>query len=306
MISRYAYHGRVWIDLERPTEEEVHRLAREFSIGERLEMELISPTPMPLVASDAGITFLVLHFPARGAGDGEVRDQEVDFIVGEKFIITVRYEVVAPLHHLRKVLETQQLLSPHDDMTTDVLLEILFAHLYTSIRDHSNTSANRLTHIEHDMFNDLERHTVQKISNAIREFLHIEASLANQEEPLSRFLKTLSTRELFGTSFAERADRILAERAQAARLVGTYRAVATELRETNASLLEARQNEIMKTLTLITVTMMPVELVTFVFSMHALGTPLAQEPNAFWIILAIMLGTGGLMLLFFARRRWLS
>ncbi|MFA6407985.1 MAG: CorA family divalent cation transporter [Candidatus Paceibacterota bacterium] len=306
MLSRYKYHDRVWVDLERPTEDEVRGIAREFSISERLALELVSPTPSPLVASDAGVTFLVLHFPTHGTGDGEIRDQEVDFVIGDKFIITVRYEVVAPIHHLRKVLETQQIISPQDNMTTDVLLEIIFAHLYTAIRDHINTSAGRLTHIEHDMFNGFERHTVWLISNASREFLHIEASLANQEEPLSRFLKALSSKGSFGASFAERAERILAERTQAARLVTTYRAVATELRETNASLLEARQNEIMKTLTVITVIVMPVELVSFIFSMHALGAPLEQDPNAFWIILTIMLGTGGLMTLLFARRRWLS
>ncbi|MHB8860281.1 MAG: magnesium transporter CorA family protein [Minisyncoccota bacterium] len=306
MISRYAYRDRVWIDLERPTAEEVHRIAQEFSISERLETELISPTPSPLVASDAGTTFLVLHFPTHGAADGEIRDQEVDFIIGDTFIITARYEVIAPIHRLRKVLEAQQLISPQYALTTDVLLEILFAHLYTAVRDHIHDSTHRLTHIERDMFNGFERHTVRLISNASREFLHIEASLANQEEPLVRFLKALSVRGSFGASFPDRAERILAERAQAARLVKTYRAVATELRETNASLLEARQNEIMKTLTVITFSMLPLELIALIFSMHALGTPLEQNPNAFWIILALMLGTGGLMMLFFARRRWFS
>ena len=307
MISRYTYHGRVWIDLERPTNEEVHLIAKEFSIDERLEAELISPTPAPLVASDAGVTFLVLHFPTHGAADGEIRDQEVDFVIGDTFLITARYEVVAPLHRLRKVLETQQLISPHYALTTDVLLEILFVHLYTSVRDHIKDSAHRLAHIEHDMFNGLERHTVRLISGASREFLHIEASLANQEEPLTRFLKTLSARKSFsGVTFSERAERILAEHAQAVRLVTTYRAVATELRETNASLLEARQNEIMKTLTVITFGMLPLELIALVFGMHAAGAPLEQDPNAFWIILAIMLGTGGLMMIFFARRRWFS
>lgn len=306
MISRYAYHGRVWIDLERPTNEEVHLIAQEFSIDERLEAELVSPTPSPLVAGDVGMTFLVLHFPTHGATDGEIRDQEVDFLIGDTFIITARYEVIAPIHRLRKVLETQQLISPQHALTTDVLLEILFVHLYSSVRDHIKDSAHRLTSIERDMFNGLERSTVRLISNASREFLHIEASLANQEEPLTRFLKTLSAKESFGAAFPERADRILAERAQAVRLVTTYRAVATELRETNASLLEARQNEIMKTLTVITFGMLPLELIALIFSMHALGAPLEQNPNAFWIILAMMLGTGGLMMLFFARRRWFS
>ncbi len=305
MLFRYTYHGGVWIDLERPTEEEMHRVAQEFSISERLETELSSPTPTPLVANDAGITFLALHFPTRGAADGEIRDQEVDFAIGKNFIITARYEVIAPLHNLRKMLEAQHLITAHDSMATDVLLEVLFAHLYTSVRDHINQASDNLTRIERDMFNGKERTTVRAISNISREFLHIEASLANQEGPLDRFLKALGARGAFGASFAERTERILTEHTQVARLAKTYRAVATELRETNAALLEARQNEIMKTLTVITFGVLPPELIALIFGMHELGTPLENNPEAFWVVLALMLGVGGIMMLFFARRRWL-
>lgn len=306
MIFRYKHRGGTWIDLEHPTEEEIHRVAQEFSLGERLEAELLSPTPSPLVANDVNAVFLVLHFPASGVEDGETLDQEIDFVIGTNFIITVRYEVVEPLHRLRKTLEAQQLISPNEATTTDVLLEVLFAHIYTAVRDHIDSVANRLHHIEQDMFNGHERMTVRAISNTSREFLHIEASLATHEGSLNRFLKTISTRGLFGEAFEERAERILAERTQVVRLVMTYRAVATELRETNASLLEARQNEIMKTLTVITFGVMPLELIALIFGMHELGTPFETNPNAFWIILAIMLGVGGFMMLFFARRRWLS
>ena len=305
MISRHIYSGGTWVDVERPTENEIHHVAQEFSISERLETELGSPTPIPLVANDVGATLLVLHFPTPGTIDDGIHDQEVDFVVGNNFIITVRYEVIAPLHRLKKLLETQQLISPDDTIATDVLLETLFAHLYTSVRDHTSLAADRLAHIERDMFSGHERTTVRAISDASREFLHIEASLANQEEPLSRFLKALSSQGYFGKSFTERADRILSEHAQVARLARTYRAVATELRETNASLLEARQNEVMKTLTVITVLLLPLQLITFIFGMHAHGTPLEQDPNAFWIILTIMLIVSALTAAFFIKRRWL-
>ncbi|MFA6503117.1 MAG: CorA family divalent cation transporter [Candidatus Paceibacterota bacterium] len=306
MLFRYEYSGGVWVDLEHPTEEEVRKVAQEFGIGERLETELFTPTPAPLVSNESAMTFLVMHFPTYGDVDGETREQEIDFVVGDHFIITVRYEVVEPLHRLQKLLEAEQLIAPHNVLATDVLLEILFAHLYTSVRDHTSHIASRLARIEHDMFNGLGRATVRLISDISREFLHVEAAIANQEEPLERFVKAIALRGGFGKTFAERAERILAERAQVGRLVGTYRAVATELRETNASLLEARQNEIMKTLTVITFGVMPLELIALVFGMHAIGTPLEQNPNEFWIILAIMFGVGGLMMYFFTRRQWLS
>lgn len=305
MIFRHEYRGGVWVDLEQPSEQEVLDIAKEFSIGEHIRKEILAPSPLPFTTGDSTATLLVMHFPAHGTEDGNSKSQEIDFIVHDRFIITVRYEVVAPLYHLKKLLDTQELVAGHDSVTTDVLLEILFAHLYTSVRDHTNHIAARLERVERDMFDGRERTTIRAIANVNREFLHIEASLANQEETLTRFLKALVDRE-FGNSFSERMHRILMEHTHVARLIRTYRAVATELRETNIALLESRQNEIMKTLTVVTFIFLPLELVTFVFGMHALGAPLEKNPDAFWIITGIMLAIGLLISLFVSRKKWLT
>ncbi len=305
MVFRYEYSGGIWIDLEQPNVEEVRDIAREFSISERLETELLSPTPSPLVAEDEGAALLVLHFPVHEAEGSDTKVQEIDFIIGSNFIVTVRYEVIVPLHHLKKLLEAQKLVSNHSAITTDVLLEILFAHLYTSVRDHTDHAAESLSRVEHTMFDERERDTVQSISKIGREFLHLEAALANQEESLIRFLATLGQRDFFGPSFGQRSQRILAERTQVAQLVTTYRAIAAELRETNAALLGARQNEIIKTLTVITVVILPLELIAVTFGIHAPGAPLEQNPNAFWIIIGLMFSTVVLMLVYFSRKRWI-
>jgi magnesium transporter len=305
MISRHTYHGGVWVDLEQPTEEEIRTIVEEFSIAKRIEQEMLSPSPIPLVVVDAASAFLVLHFPAHGANDGDTDSQEIDFVVGKKFIITVRYEVIAPLYELQKLLAARELVGEKDPIATDVLLEVLFAHLYTSVRDHTNHAAARLERVERDMFTDREHSTVRAISNISREFLHMEATLANQEEPLEHFLKTLVARKTFDETFAERTEHILAERMQVARLIKTHRAVAAELRETNTALLGARQNEIMKTLTVINFSVLPLELVALIFSMHVTGTPLEGNPNAFLIIVSSMCVLVIFMTIFFARKRWI-
>lgn len=309
MLYRTEYRGGTWVDLEGPSDEEIRQVANEFSISERLETELLAPTPFPLVSGDRGIALVVLHFPAHGGShqdaEGGTKNQEVDFIVGRNFVVTVRYEVVAPLHRLRKILESERLVSDKISVTTDILIEILFAHLYAAVRDHTNHVADRLARIEREMFAGSERSTVHGISEVNREYLHLEASLANQEEPLSRFLTALSRPDFFGESFPERRARVLAELGQVAGLVHTHRAVATELRETNSALLESRQNEIMKALMMITVVVLPLELIAFVFAMHVPGQPLEHTPQAFWIIIGGMAGAVVLVLLYFAKKRWL-
>ena len=305
MIFRHEYKDGLWVDLEKPSEEEIREVAREFSLDARIERELLSPSPVPMVIDGGDHALAVLHFPTHGSEGDETKIQEVDIIASARFIVTVRYEVVAPLHHLTRLFEAQGLVERRNAITTDVLLEILFAHLYAAMRDHTNHLTSRLEHIERDMLNGHERATVRSISDVSRAFLHLEASLANQEEPLHHFLHARSIRDFFGPSFEERAERILAERAQVMRLVRTHRAVATEMRETNTALLEVRQNEIMKTLTIITVIVLPLELIAFIFGMHLPGTPFDSDPRAFLIVIAIMLGAVALMTVFFAKKRWI-
>jgi magnesium transporter len=306
MIFRHEYLNGTWVDLEQPNENDIRQMAEEFSISEHMERELLYPTPIPLVMNGGDMTLLVLHFPTHGTEDEETKSQEVDFIVGRNFIITVRYEVVASLHHLKKLLEAQDIVAERAPITTDILLEILFAHLYTSVRDHTNHAADSLIRVEKEMFNGREKTTVRSISNISREFLHAEAALATQEEPLLHFLDVLIKNEFFDSSFAIRAQRIKAERTNVARKVKTHRAVATELRETNLAILGARQNEIMKTLTIVNFILLPLGLISWIFTMRTEGMPIVDSPNAFWIVLAIMFCVAMLLITFFVRRRWLS
>jgi len=304
MVSRYEYSGGVWIDLEQPSQDELREVADEFSISERLRAELLSPTPSPLVAGDEHTELLVLHFPTQQS-DGPTRIQELDIIVGTHFIVTVRYEIIVPLHHLKKTLEVQYMLGKQEPLTTPTLLEILFAHLYKAMRNHTTHTAENLTRIEQSMFEKHERNIVHLISKSSREFLHLEAAITNQEEPLSRFLRVLTERNFFGPSFAVRAERVLAERAQVARLITTYRAIATELRETNLALLGSHQNDIMKRLTVINSIFLPLGLISWIFAMRMDGMPLIHSPNAFWLVLLLMILVATLLAIFFMKRDWL-
>lgn len=305
MIFRHEYLKGIWVDIEQPGENEILQIAEEFSVSEHIERELLYPTPMPLVFNDENMALLVLHFPTHGVNDGETKSQEVDIVVGKNFIITVRYEVVAPLHHLKKLLEAQNLVEGRTPITTDVMLEVLFAHLYTSVRDHINHVADNLSSVEKEMFDGRERTTVRSISNISREFLHAEAALATQEESLSNFMNALAQKEFFDNSFKLRAERIKAERSNVARVVKTHRAVATELRETNVALLSVKQNAVMKTLTTVNFIFLPLGLISWTFAMRTEGMPLIDSPNAFWVVLSIMFGVAMLLTVFFIKKRWL-
>lgn len=304
MIFKHEQRHGTWIDLERPTEDEIRRIAQEYNIGARVEAELLAPTPVPLVAEDGSTAFSVLHFPS-ASKEGTVEQQEVDFIVGPGVLITVRYAVVVPLHALRKVLETEEILNGASPLSPDVLLEIMFAHLYGAARDHTTILSEQLSAIERTMFGSQDRSSVRAISDVSRAYLHLESGLLGQEEPLERFVRTLARPALFGHSFVERGERIRAELKQTMHLVAAHRAMAVELRETNKALIEFRQNEVMKTLTVANFIFLPLGLVAWIFAMRTEGLPFVNSPHAFWFVLGFMGIVAFLLLLFFIKKRWI-
>ncbi len=305
MILRHQLGGITWIDIEAPTEDELARTMSEFDIDARIESEMISPTPYPLFVPFHNYLYLVLHFPT-AADDGGTRDQEIDFVVGKDFIITGRYDGIDPIHNLHKVFEAEELLGlDKAHVKTPMLIERIFRRMYSAIGVEVEQAAERLERIERDIFAGKERATVHAISRAGRTLLRFETTLARHEEPLSAFVDELSDAHYFGKAFAEHGAHIRAERDHALNLITSYRAVATELRDTNDSLLSASQNEVMKTLTVVTFIVFPLSLIAALFQMNVLGAPLSQNPHGFWIVLACMIAVSSFLGWFVVRRGWL-
>ena len=190
-------------------------------------------------------------------------------------------------------------------MKTHVLLVRIFRRLYGALGNEVEDTARRLERIERDIFAGKERETVRAISEVGRMLLRFDTTLARHQEPLSAFIDELASPRFFGKSFDEHGLHIKAERDHAVTLISSYRAVATELRDTNDSLLSTSQNEVMKTLTVVTFIVFPLSLIAAIFQMNVPGTPLRDNPNAFWIVLCLMIALSSLLGWFVVRRKWL-
>lgn len=304
MMTRHLRGTVNWVDLESPTHEELALVMREFGINSRIEEEIISPTPYPISITFPDYQYLVLHFPTVREGGG-TRSQEVDFIVGKDFIVTARYEVIEPLHNLHRVFEAEELLGvPEHAARTEVFVEEIIRRLYAAISSEAERVSRMLERIEQDIFDGRERETVRSVSNVSRILLRFDTVLARHKDPLTQFLEGLSSPAFFGKKFNEIASHVEAERAHAASLVTSYRAVASELRVTNDSLLSAGQNEVMKVLTIMSFVILPPTLVSGLFGMNMENIPFIYHPEAFWIVMGIMILASLSFLAYFKLRKW--
>ena len=77
------------------------------------------------------------------------------------------------------------------------------------------------------------------------------------------------------------------------------------LNNTNESLLNDRMTSIMKTLTIFSVIVLPLNLLAGTFGMNAKYMPFVNEPYGFWIIVGIMFACSLGMLTLFETKHWL-
>jgi len=307
MIIRHTRGKVTWVDMECPTSEELQQVMTEFDIDTRIEEEIVSPTPYPIVVTFPKYLYMILHFPTTEITGG-AKNQEIDFIVGKNFLITARYEVIESIHNLQRVFEAEELIGmPVSETTTSELLERVLRRLYGAIRQEAEHIAVTLERIERDIFSHKEQQAVRYISEANRVLLRFDTTLSRHAESLDIFLAELQTPTFFGKSFATNAAHIKAQRQHVAALVTSYKMVAAELRQTNDSLLGTSQNQIMKTLTIMTFITFPPILLAGLFGMNIDPSflPIVHHPMGFTLIILLMLFCSLLVYLFFRLKNWL-
>ena len=303
MISRNKYRDLLWIDAERPTHEEIRGLMEEFDIHPIVADELLTPSLRPKVDHYENFIYLILHFPAIRHSHSNV-SQEVDFIIGKKFIITVRYELLDPLHKFSKVFEVNSILDKSDiGEHAGFLFFYMIRKIYSSLQHELSIIGERLKDVEDRIFSGQERAMVQSLSNTHRDLLAFHRAMRLHKPVLSSL--GVACEEFYGKDFRHYTDNIVGEYYKVDELLEDQKEVLNDLRSTNDSLLSTKTNEIMKALTATTFLMLPSTLIAQIFSMQTQNIPIINQPYSFYIIIGLMLGVAFCTFIFFRSKKWL-
>ncbi len=304
MITRYEHKGLVWLDVESPTHEEIAGLIGEFQIHPLIGEELAAPSLRPKVESHDGSLYLVLHFPAFEHTHGKDHRQEVDFVMGKKFLLTVRYEEIDVLHKFSKEFEVNSILDRSNfGSHAGFLFYLLIKKLYRSLSHELEHVESRLREAEGRIFTGEEEKMVAALSHVHRVVLEFRQTLRSHEEILRSFER--SGTRFFGEEFIPYLDAILGEFHRVSTALEGHRETLFELRATNDSLLSAKQSGVMRTLTAITFATFPPAFIAWLFSMRAEHMPIIGSNGDFWIIFVLMILSTLATFWFFAYKKWI-
>jgi len=237
-----------WIDLFKPTEDEVAGLKKVHKFHSVILDELLHPSARTHIEKYDDYLFIVYHFPEYDSLNKTSRRSELDILITKDTIITAHYENLEQVNALfdmfsRNQKERERILHGDSMMTVYHMFEKSLAF-----------SLRQLRHIEEqvasagaEIFAGKEELLLRKISEIKRNILDYRLIVHSQEKFFSELLQ-------IGTAFWGEKSRVyLADLANdnvpIHRNLENYYQTIESLETTNAQLLDAQTNRTIKKFT---------------------------------------------------------
>lgn len=301
MISKYTYKGLTWVDLESPTEEELVHIMEEYSIPVLVGEEMHTKSFQSKIDLYPSFIYLILHFPQISNKTNRNSEKEIDFIVGDKFIITTHYEFIDSLHEFSKTFEVDAILEKKMDVDH---AGFLFFHLIKTLYTHSRYQLNDINLLlkdtEKKIFEGAETRMVVTISNINRTLLDFRQALRFHKEVLNSF--EMAAKQFFGEKFSYYLSSIISEYNKTQAILDSHKEILDDLRDTNDSLLASKTNETIRILTIVTFLALPMTVITSIFMMN---TDVVLSKQEFYIVLGTVAITSFIIFIYFKLKKWL-
>lgn len=290
MTNTHTARGIVWIDLQSPTEEEISSVVARYSLHPLVGEELRDFTSHSKIDFHDGYMLATLTIPERMKHGAVYRtiDKEIDFVVGKNFLITNHKDSIEQLEYFAKVFETNSILNKDSKIvSTAHLFYFMVIRIYAGICDDLRNIRDGLKNAENHIFNGNEQKMVEALSNLSRELIDFREIARTHREVWDDMLEH-GGKSFFGQEFHPYMRSIHDEFNRLHELIQNSRELVSDLRETNDSLLNTKQNNIIRSLTIINFIFIPATFIAALFTIPASYVPLVDSDVGWTIIFAGM------------------
>src|SRR5215471_218254 len=297
--------GLTWIHLDAPDALAAGMLAGRFGWHPLDVEDVLSKRQRPKVDDyvDDGYLFAVLHFPVYDRTIQRLNAAELDVFVGPDYLVTLPTVELKPVSRLFERCEEneafrEQLFSKGSGRLLYEVLDDLFDYCFPIL----DKIGHKLDALEDDVFEGKSDEVVRDLSNAKQEIISYRKIIKPERSTL-RLLERHMERFL-PEDLEEYFDDIVDATERIWDLLDNYKEVIEALEDTNESVINHRQNDILRILTVFSVILLPLTLISGIFGMNV-DFPGFDTAWAFWTVFGVMVGAAVGMLGFFRYKRWL-
>jgi len=299
---------RFWVDIEKPSDEEVALLDEVFGFHPLAIEDSIQYSQRPKIESynhigDAcrqGYFYMVIHGPDTETIRNQLRTKELDLFVSERYLITIHEEPMVSLRELfqRAAADPRIVLEPGIDLLLHAILDKLVDR-YQEILDYLE---KELDDLEERALTRPTPDLLTEIAVKKRELLNLRRIIGPQREVLAQLTRgeVPFIRESTRIYMRDVLDHLI----RTVEMVELYRDLVLGARDIYLSSINNSLNQIMKTLTMISVVALPLTVITSFFGMNFGVITRLESPASFWIAVISMLAAVITMTIVFYRKKW--
>lgn len=303
MIERLNQKQVVWVDASNPTNEEIHQLMTEFSLSPSLVSDFAAPVPRSEAIVQDKTVKLTMDFPIVHRTD-ITGPHEIKFLVSNEYLITVRYEDISAVDTFKKEFDMLATLGKTSKKLTGTDIFIaLMNELYHGTAKKLDHVQSLLSDMEKDIYDGHEKDMVFQLSEMSRKLITFKQTIKAHDDVFRDAKPHFEA--VFKKSYRDELEDLHMHYFHLLRRTGTLFETLEDFRNTNLALLSTKQNEVMKTLTIMAFVTFPLTLFTSLFGMNTQTTPILGQRNDFWVIVGIMIVAAIGFFAFFKWKRWM-
>ncbi|MFA5935252.1 MAG: magnesium transporter CorA family protein [Patescibacteria group bacterium] len=307
-LQRASVGDLEWVFVSDNQKREITALRRSFGIHPLDLKAVMPPLQRPRMVEREDYLFMILLYPRFDRKTRTIYSSEVDFFITPTRIVTVNPDGLAPLTSL---FESFQRTSKEHARVNSAASTTSLSLLYSILTELEEDIFPMLVHLSTDideiearLFRDFEKNLIQELLRIKTNVVNARKSIQAHKTVLRQFMRSAEGRFPMKKTEPYFA-RLVEQTKEVWDALDVQKDTINALHEANASLIDFRINEIMKTLTVFSVIVFPLTLIAAIFGMNTQDMPLINHPYGFWVILGLMiLGVIG-MLLFFKKKKWL-
>lgn len=307
MITTHTHRNLVWLDLQSPNNEEISGVVKRYGLNPLVGEELKDSRSRAKIDFYKEYILIVLTVPIRMRKDGvyTIVDREVDFVIGKNFLITARADTIEQIDYFAKIFDANAILDKGQKIEhAGHLFYYMIKRIYSGMINDLENINDALTASENHIFKGDEREMVEVLSNLNRELIDFRQTARIHKDIWNDMVENVE-KDLFGKEYTSYVRDIKVDFEQIYELSANARELIDDLRNTNDSLLNAKQNETMRVLTLATFIFQPVTFLAALFTIPALHVPIVSGVYGWPVILGIMFLMASGIWWIFKKKRWM-
>lgn len=302
-VRSIEYEGTSWIDVRNPTPEALDDLRQRYDLHPLVVEDVLSHIQRPKIDEYDDYLFVVMQIPIHDPETRRNESTEIDMVVGRDFFITFHDGHLRPLNMMvDSVFESDAMSIKLLRRTPGHLLYEEVDRLVDYVVPIVPRLEDRVARIEEMIFQAQALETVQEISLVRRDLISLRRILKPQLPIVNRF--ELGTVPFLDEEIDDYWGDISDHLARTIDSIEELSEIVAALADTHDTLISQRMNDIIKTLTIFSVIMLPLTLLSGIFGMNV-PLPDQNDPFTTIVIVAFMLTISVSMLLYFRKKQWI-